>query len=657
MLFLRVICGAAVLLFCTASAAQQISFTLDGIVSPSFVAGKVSGTLRTEAAIALDLRIGEVEIAGNRWRDVHIRCPDIRQERDKLLCAQGTLESPVKIPLDFLYSTLTKDLEVALYPASGEEWRLRLDSKGATSTFTVTVSNGLLTRLALWWPAGMPKPNAGTIGGRVVFSDEIDSQASAELTISGAGFADESGLHAGEKIAATLAVQARQRGPQWQWQSRIEWKSGDVFWQPTFVSGDGHVLSAAGQLDSKRIVFERGTLEFAGVGEFSFSAIFDRSAGVFATAGVKAVDLDVASLYEKLLKSMLQGTLLGDMRSDGRADIALEIKDGVLAAAGFELRRVSLEDKARRFALFGLSGALPWQRAQNTIAKLRIDGGEVLQMPFSAFALPLEMRGMSVRVRELQIPLLDGKLIANDFSASEEGDSWSWRFSGSIAPISMQRFTGALGLPVMHGTLSAEIPTVRFQRSTLVVDGALLFKVFDGTIVAQKVVLESPFGKAPRLTAELDMRNLDLDLLTRTFSFGKITGRADARVKELELVNWEPVRFDARIASSAGNYPKRISQDAVQNISALGGAGAAAAIQRSFLRFFETFGYSALGLSCRLEAGVCEMGGIENVPQGYVIVKGGGIPAINVLGYNRKVGWRELIERLKRVTDGNVIVK
>jgi len=146
-------------------------------------------------------------------------------------------------------------------------------------------------------------------------------------------------------------------------------------------------------------------------------------------------------------------------------------------------------------------------------------------------------------------------------------------------------------------------------------------------------------------------------LLTRTFSFGNITGRIDGEAKALELVNWQPVRFDARVASSAGEYPRRISQAAVQNISALGGAGAAAAIQRSFLRFFETFGYSAVGLSCRLENGVCRMGGIENVPQGYVIVKGGGIPAITVLGYNRNVGWRKLIERLKRITEGNVIVK
>jgi hypothetical protein len=209
----------------------------------------------------------------------------------------------------------------------------------------------------------------------------------------------------------------------------------------------------------------------------------------------------------------------------------------------------------------------------------------------------------------------------------------------------------------MHGTLSATIPTVRYAKSTLNVDGALLFKLFDGTITAQQLALEDPLGKVPRLTGDIEMRNLDLDLLTRTFSFGKITGRIDAEVKSLELVNWDPVRFDARVASSAGDYPRRISQAAVQNISALGGAGAAAAIQRSFLRFFETFGYSALGWSCRLELDVCHMGGVQNVPQGYVIVKGGGIPAITVLGYNRNVGWRELLARLKRVTEGNVIVK
>ena len=410
-----------------------------------------------------------------------------------------------------------------------------------------------------------------------------------------------------------------------------------------------------GMLDAERVTIERGQLALAGVGGLDFSAMLERAGGKLATASLKSANLDIAMFYDKLLKPALQGTALADLRCEGKADIALAVKNGAVIAADVEFRRVSVEDRNRRFALFGLSGSMPWHREEPRVAKLQLAGGEVLRVPFGAVDLPIDTRGMSVRVHDVRIPVFDGALSIADFSTLGEGAGW--RFTGGIAPISMQQLTAALGLPVMHGTLSAVIPAVSYQQSTLKVDGALLFKVFDGTIVAQNLALESPLGKVPRLTADVDMRNLDLDLLTRTFSFGNITGRVDAQIKMLELINWEPVHLDARIASSAGDYPRRISQAAVQNISALGGAGAAAAIQRSFLRFFETFGYSALGLSCRLELGVCQMGGIENVPQGYVIVKGGGIPAITVLGYNRSVGWRELVERLKRVTQGNVIVK
>ena len=50
----------------------------------------------------------------------------------------------------------------------------------------------------------------------------------------------------------------------------------------------------------------------------------------------------------------------------------------------------------------------------------------------------------------------------------------------------------------------------------------------------------------------------------------------------------------------------------MQNITALGGPGAAAAIQRSFLGFFERFGYRRIGLSCVLRGDVCAMDGLAS---------------------------------------------
>jgi hypothetical protein len=173
--------------------------------------------------------------------------------------------------------------------------------------------------------------------------------------------------------------------------------------------------------------------------------------------------------------------------------------------------------------------------------------------------------------------------------------------------------------------------------------------VFDGSVVVKDLRVADLLSRASRAYGSVDMRGLDLDLLTRAFSFGSMQGRIDVSVQNLELANWRPVRFDAKVESSPGDYPRKISQRAVDNIASLGGASASAVLQRSFLRFFEQFRYDRIGLACRLERNVCVMSGVEDINDGYLIVKGGGIPAISVIGYNRLVGWNELLERLSRI--------
>jgi hypothetical protein len=632
------------------AAAQQIHLALDDLEAPGFSARALKATLN--GADKLELEVGTVTIGDRSWKNAHLQCAKLKFDRAQINCAAGTIDIGEIIPLSFSYSSTKKTLDVVLRPAPQESWRLQARFGNSDAVFRAAIENGSLARIASWFPATPFKPTAGSLKGEITYYES--GRANVQLMIEDLAFSDASGLHAGEKIRAGIEMQLEQKSGQWHWQSRLEWTAGGVFWQPLFVSGAGQVLNASGVMNSQRFSVERGQLAFAGTGDFSFSAAFDLGTGRVAEASIRASDLDIAAFYEKLLKPALQATVLGDLRWDGRADIMIGVIDGAVSAANVVLKRVSVEDKDRRFALFGLEGSVPWQRDHLTQGKLRLTGGELLRVPFGAVDVPLELRGMRLRARDLEIPVLDGRIKVGEFATSGEGPEWRWRFSGSIAPISMERLTAALGVTVMRGTLSAAIPTVSYQQSTLRVGGALLFKVFDGEITANNLVLESPLGRVPRLTADIEMRNLDLDLLTRAYSFGNMSGRIDAQIAGLELVNWQPVQFDARVMSSAGDYPRKISQAAVQNISALGGAGAATAIQRSFLRFFEQFGYEKLGLSCKLRNGVCEMGGVEDAPQGYLIVKGGGIPAISVIGYNRQVDWRELVERLKRITQDNV---
>ena len=54
------------------------------------------------------------------------------------------------------------------------------------------------------------------------------------------------------------------------------------------------------------------------------------------------------------------------------------------------------------------------------------------------------------------------------------------------------------------------------------------------------------------------------------------------------------------------------------------------------------------------------MSGIESASRddkGYVLVKGSGIPAITITGYNPEVDWPELLKRLERaIESGNPVI-
>ena len=177
------------------------------------------------------------------------------------------------------------------------------------------------------------------------------------------------------------------------------------------------------------------------------------------------------------------------------------------------------------------------------------------------------------------------------------------KFDAVVEPISVAPIAKAMGWPEFAGKLSGRIPGLTYRQGVLTLEGDLEADVFDGHVVASNLRVRDPLGKWPRLYADVLAFNLDLELVTRTFEFGSITGRVDVDLKELETFNWSPVSFDLRIATPKDDKsPHRISQRAVANLSNIGGGGGgvATALQSGALQFFETFRYDQIGLSCRL---------------------------------------------------------
>ena len=240
------------------------------------------------------------------------------------------------------------------------------------------------------------------------------------------------------------------------------------------------------------------------------------------------------------------------------------------------------------------------------------------------------------------------------------GQGLDIRFGLALDRIDVGQLAGALDLPAFTGQLSGRIPQAHYAGDRLDFDGGLTMQLFGGSVAMSSLAMERPFGVAPTLSADIALDDLDLQALTGVLGFGEITGTLDGRIGGLRLVDWQPTAFDAELhtvrrrSDGRRGARQRISQRAVQDLSSVGDASFVTSLQSRLIGLFDDFGYSRLGIACKLVDDVCTMDGLGSAGQGFIIVQGSGLPRLRVVGFNRRVDWPTLVERLAAVGKGEV---
>lgn len=485
---------------------------------------------------------------------------------------------------------------------------------------------------------------------------------STNITFQDAQFSDESGLHAGEGLTGYIKLNAknyqlRDNTDIWSWNGVVSWTEGELFWQPFYFGKAGNTFSFNGTFTEPILSIENATLEVNEVGKVKASGQMNTDTQIIEDVKVEAKNVDFKGLYEVFLKPMAEKSAFGNMTVSGGADWQFEMKNLSPTSFNLDLRNANITDNNGKFALTNLNAHLPWDYDEPEQLELRYDSGHLLNMPLGKTKLNAEVNRFSLTTPLLKLPILDGALNLYDVSAARIGVNWVWHLRLDVSPITMNEFSKALHWPTMNGKIAGQVPLVTYANKQLNMDGKMRFTAFNGSVTMENLKIDDPLGVVPRLYADLALRDLDMGEVTRTFSFGAIEGKLEGDVKDLRLENWKPVYMDASIRTADGKHLKKISQRAVENITALGGEGTAAALQRTFLRFFDSFNYEKIGLSCKLRGDICEMGGVESTPTGYIIVKGSGIPSVNVNGFTARVSLTDLLDRIKRITDSNTKVR
>lgn len=440
-------------------------------------------------------------------------------------------------------------------------------------------------------------------------------------------------LPAGELLLGPLYAQWRQPV---QWALRLSsagqgWRIDDLSWKAPCVLE----LEGRGQLDPAAEMPLRE-----------------------AQVRLSSAALDQAHAH--YLDSLLGSLGFPGLRLGGALEADLDWREGRLEALDLRLRQLQAEDRDGRFGIAGLEGRLAL-RAGSTAADSEVSFADahLHGVALGKARLPLRSHAGGVSLRSpVTLALLGGQLHLQRLAWQPGGGSDRIELGLRLEQVALARLSDVLGWPAFAGTLSGELPSVQYRGEQLHFEGGLTAEVFDGQVTVSHLSLERPFGVAPTLAASLDVDGLDLQPLTSAFGFGEISGRLDGHVRDLRLVNWEPVAFDAAFHTvNRRGERRRISQRAVRDLTEVGGGGASAALQGQVMKAFSSFGYNRIGLSCVLLNEVCTMGGVAAADAGgFYIVEGAGVPRVDVIGHRRRVDWPVLLARLKAASQGQAPV-
>ena len=393
----------------------------------------------------------------------------------------------------------------------------------------------------------------------------------------------------------------------------------------------------------------------------------DGSAGVAPDGTLRALDLaldsaDLSPVAERYLSAWLGSFGLGKLQLGGALQARVRVDAGALRDLDARFDDVAVVEPDGRFAFEGVEGDLRFSTDAPVEGLVGWRGGRLYGLDFGAVGLPLRSADGGIELQQpAVVPFAGGALRFERFRLQPPlGDRPTQAaFALTVDDLDLGTIAGSLGLPAFRGTLAGRIPDARYADDRLVFEGGLDVDVFDGRMEVTSLAMERPFGVAPTLSADLTLDDLDLLAVTEVFDFGSISGRLDGRVRELRLVDWSATAFDAELHTQPRRGVKqRISQRAVQNISSVGDASFVTSLQGKLIGLFDDFGYRRIGIACRLRNQVCEMSGLDggsgSGAGGFTIVQGSGVPRLNVVGFNRRVDWPTLVERLQAVGSGDL---
>ncbi|GAB3383148.1 hypothetical protein GCM10027432_12540 [Lysobacter fragariae] len=622
--------------------------------------GADSGTLRLQAA-----KVDAPDL-GYRFRDLDWRCALQRDGQGGWRCEGAITNGAARgqsLQLSLALGVASTDARLS---RNGSALALHRDVATPDATHIDLTRVPLAWAQALMskaWPDG--RVTAGTLDGALAISAPAGKplRITGPLSVHGGAFDTPDGTTAAENLGAKLALDMSFADRD---QITIDGQllGGELLFGSAYIALQQRPVGLrveASQQAGQGWHFPRIQWRDNGILQADGTAALGED-GSFRNLDLRLVSPDLIPLRDTYLSGWMGLAGVSDLQLSGAADARLQLVDGAMHDVDVALHQATIDDPQQRFGFDRLDGDLRFSAAASVTSQLQWQGGELYGLAFGAAQVPLESHDGDLRiVQPVSVPMLGGQMRFDHLTLRPptDGQGLDVRFGLSLQQLDVGQLATALHWPAFTGTLTGEIPQAHYAAERLDFDGGLGMQLFGGEVAVSNLSMERPFGVAPTLSADVAMDDLDLEALTGVFGFGSITGRLDGRMDGLRMVDWQAGAFDAelhtdRAAARRHHTRQRISQRAVQDLSSVGDASFMTSLQSRLIGLFDDFGYRRIGIACMLADDVCRMDGLGSAGQGFIIVEGSGVPRLSVVGFNRRVDWPTLVERLGAIGKGEV---
>ncbi|WP_029918017.1 hypothetical protein [Pelobacter seleniigenes] len=374
---------------------------------------------------------------------------------------------------------------------------------------------------------------------------------------------------------------------------------------------------------------------------------------------------DMTNSYKKTIQPLLEGTWpqLTALDLSGAAALDVQLQSqatGWLVAGTLKLSALNARWNNDRIVIADGHGALPFIVGRGTLAEANAPSRQQGAISVQSLVLgPARLEQARVEIlaernrialpSALRLQLADGTLAIEDVALAWNDDLPQGELTINIVGVNLESLTRELGLPVMQGSLSADLGKIRYSNRELSTAGVAGINVFDGRFQIGNMRLSQPFSSHPTFFADIDFDGLDLQQATRTFDFGEMNGILDGYIHGLQLYGATPAAFVASVSTRTAGT-RNISVKALNNISILSQGGISAALSRGIYRFIDFYRYRKIAFDCSLVNDTFTLIGTALPDSKRYLVYGALLPPrIDITISTPTISFKEMLKRLSRI--------